>query len=106
MGCGGPVRACISQPEGRTETIMRLRSLNRVLRNINTEEGKKIQEDVFFSTGILRVLYLLNQGLLFFTITGLTAENVKFQRTAKHRPFSVVGWLLFKVVVMCMWEDC
>lgn len=51
MGCGGPVCACISQPEGRTEAIMHLRSLNRVLRNINTEEGKKIQEDVFFFYG-------------------------------------------------------
>ncbi len=75
MGCGGPVRACISQPEGRTETIMRLRSLNRVLRNINTGEGKKYRKTCFFSMGILRVLYLLNQGLLFVTIRGLTADG-------------------------------
>lgn len=53
MGCGGPVRACISQPEGRTETIMRLRSLNRVLRNINTEEEKKIKIFYGYFEGVI-----------------------------------------------------
>lgn len=75
MGCGGPVRACISQPEGRTETIMRLRSQNRLLRNINTEERKKYRKMCFFYMGIFRELYLLNQGLLYVTITGLTADG-------------------------------
>lgn len=42
----------------------------------------------FVSMGIFRVLQMLNEGLLFVAITGLTAlrfvENVKFQRSVEH----------------------
>lgn len=70
---------------------MRLRSPNRVLRNINTEWRKKTGRCAIFCMGTFRVWELLNQGYLFVAIIALTALRfqwkIQFQRNVDHTSF-------------------